>query len=184
MTAETTHLSYRINDRDEIVFVDEAWDRFARANGGEHLTADHVLKRRLWDFVSDAPTQQLYGAVFSRVRAGRAVRFEFRCDAPDRRRLLEMRVSPAPDGTVELRTRSLSEEARPAQILLDPLGERSDAMLRSCGWCKRIDAGGSWVEVEEAVARLRLFERPVLPQVTHGICDECLARVTADLDLS
>jgi hypothetical protein len=29
------------------------------------------------------------------------------------------------------------------------------------------------MEVEDAVAAMRLFERPVLPMLTHGMCEPC-----------
>ena len=47
-----------------------------------------------------------------------------------------------------------------------------------CGWCSRVWAGGAWVEVEAAAGRLGLFERPLLPSMSHGICEDCYARVT------
>jgi hypothetical protein len=43
-----------------------------------------------------------------------------------------------------------------------------------CGWCKRVSVRNTWVEVEDAVLELRLFEREVLPDLTHGICPGCL----------
>jgi hypothetical protein len=54
-------------------------------------------------------------------------------------------------------------------------------MVRVCGWCKKVDVGGSWAEVEEAVTRLRLFDRPLLPQLTHGICEGCYDRMVETL---
>jgi hypothetical protein len=59
---------------------------------------------------------------------------------------------------------------------------RSTELLRSCGWCKRVDVGGGeWAEVEEAVVRLRLFDLPKLPLLTHGMCEGCQARMLAML---
>jgi hypothetical protein len=44
-------IHYRLNDRDEIVFVNKAWDAFASTNSGEHLTAAKVLGQPLWGFI-------------------------------------------------------------------------------------------------------------------------------------
>ena len=41
-----------------------------------------------------------------------------------------------------------------------------------CAWCKKADVGG-WVEVEEAVRRLQLFDQARLPRITHGVCPAC-----------
>src|SRR5262249_40724309 len=108
---------------------------------------------------------------------GRTLRFEFRCDSPSCTRLLEMGVSLVEPGVVEFRTRLLREEPRPPAALLAPDFPRSTELLRVCSWCKRIDARGEGAEVEEAVARLRLFAPPRLPQLTHGICEGCYARM-------
>ncbi len=169
----TGDVVYRLNDRDELVFANPAWDRFAAANSGEFVTAERALGRSLWGFISDATTRQLYRDVLRRVRGGRPVRFNFRCDSPAIRRLMEMDVTLAAAGGVEFRTRALSEDSRPFQALLAPSALHSDELMRMCSWCKKVDVGGAWAEVEEAVARLRLFERALLPSITHGICDPC-----------
>jgi hypothetical protein len=48
-----------------------------------------------------------------------------------------------------------------------------------CGWCKRVAIGDAWMEVEDAVSELRLFERKVLPDISHGICPDCLESTTS-----
>jgi hypothetical protein len=50
-----------------------------------------------------------------------------------------------------------------------------------CGWCKRVDVSGDWLEVELAVTRLGLFNLTRLPQITHGICVDCRKRVRREL---
>lgn len=163
---------YRVNDRDEIVFANEEWDRFARANAGEGITSSHVLQRPLWAFISDMTTRELYRQVLKRVREGRPVRFNFRCDSPARRRLLAMEVGGEGD-TVQFRTRTVLEEDRVPTPLLEADTASPDELLQVCGWCKKVFAGGSWEEVELAVERLQLFERHPLPSITHGVCEQC-----------
>lgn len=174
-------ICYRLNGRDEIVFVNDAWNVFASANAGEHLTEARVLGQSLWRFVTDGPTRVLYSTVLARVRDGRSAKFVFRCDSPDCRRLLEMEVAAAPGGLAEFRVRTISEEVRPPQPLLDADRPHTEELLRMCGWCKKVDLGDRWAEVEEAAASLGLFERPLLPHVTHGICGPCYERIAATL---
>jgi hypothetical protein len=174
-------IHYRVNDRDEIVFVNQAWDRFALANSGEHVTTPQVLGRPLWGFITDPTTRALYRDILARVRRGRSVRFVLRCDSPECRRLLEMEVSRGPDEVTDFRVHTLSQEAREPQPLLDSDRPHSEELLRVCGWCRRVDAGGRWAEVEEAVSLLGLFERALLPGVTHGMCDDCYSRMVATM---
>jgi hypothetical protein len=178
MTSPANEVVYRLNDRDEITYVNEGWCSFARANQAVGLDPEHVLHRPLWGFVADSSTRQLYRDLLASVRTGRTVRFEFRCDMPGCRRLLEMEVCPAGPGAVEFRTRVLWEQPRVPVSLLAEGSARSEDLLRVCSWCKRVDIGGEWAEVEEAVARLRLFDLPRLPMLTHGICQDCFTRLT------
>ena len=182
MTPVNRDILYRVNERDEISFVNDEWDRFAAGNDGEHLKSSHVLCRPLWDFVGDFSTGAIYRDLLARVRAGHNARFNFRCDSPTCTRVMEMDVVPGPDGAVEFRTRPLIERPREAQLLLDPRVPRSNRVLLGCSWCKRFDIDGDWLEVEEAVARLRLFERSPLPLVTHGVCESCLAELMRVLE--
>ncbi len=167
---------YRLNDRDEICFANEAYDQFAAANDGMSCASGAVLHHPLWGFITDRTTRQLYRDILGRVRRGRPVRFPFRCDSPACRRLMEMDIGGA-GGTVEFRVRTIAEDSRPFQALLAAEAPRSRELLRACSWCKKVHVGDAWAEVEDAVARLRLFERPVLPAVTHGICEPCYQQV-------
>lgn len=175
--AEQDELTYRLNRQDEIISVNEAWDRFALANDAPELAAGRVLGRSLWEFIADVNTQQVYRDLLARVRTGRSVRFPFRCDAPYERRFLEMQIRPLEDGQVEFRTKTLAIERRPAVALLERPTGAAEGLLRMCSWCKKVYADGAWVEVEEGIARLRLFERPVVPMITHGMCDHCAAKM-------
>ncbi len=168
---------YIVNDQDEIIFANDAWDRFAQANAGEGLTTWNILHRPLWDFVTDGSTRELYLQILERVRGGGSIRFKLRCDSPGCRRWLEMEISRRSDATVEFRTRTLSEEEREAVRLFSGDVARSDELLRVCGWCKRVFVGDSWEEVEVAVERLQLFERELLPSLTHGICEACYRNI-------
>lgn len=169
---------YRIDDQDDIVFVDEEWDRFARANAGENVTSCQVLQRSLWDFIVDSTTRELYRQILKRVREGHSIRFKFRCDSPTYRRLLQMEVCQAVPGTVEFLTSTLSETHRGPPVFLTGGASLPDELLRVCGWCKKVLVGGSWVEVEQAVEHLQVFERSSVPLTTHGICEPCHEKMT------
>jgi hypothetical protein len=164
---------YWVNDQDSIVFVNEEWDRFAVANAGERITSAHVLDRPLWDYIADSTTRELYRQLLRRVRGGSPVCFNFRCDSPTCRRLLGMEVAHREDGAVEFRTHTLWERAREPAPPPAAIAVSAGQLVRVCGWCKKMFAGGSWEEVEVAVARLQLFERPLPLSLTHGICEEC-----------
>ncbi len=164
---------YRIDRADRIVYVNEAWNEFARLNGADGLHL-RVLGRSLWDFVSGRDVMPLLRDWFSRIRtSGMIARTRFRCDAPDRRRHVEIAIFPRLGGVLEVQTQSVSEEPRPAVSLLTNVPDRSGDSLAVCSWCKRARVGKVWLEIEEAVGVLGLAGDDPLPTVTHGICPVC-----------
>lgn len=164
---------YRIDKDDRIVFVNDQWDRFAVGNEGNGVRSSEVLGRSLWDFIDGLTTQQIYRQIVKRSRAGNAVDYPLRCDAPDRRRLLQMGVRAAHSGAVEFTSRVVSEEPRQAVSLLDRRFPRTGDLVTVCSWCEKVRVEGRWVDVEDAIAALGLFQQTELPALTHGMCQAC-----------
>jgi hypothetical protein len=177
----TDDLVYLLDADDRIVGVNAAWTAFAVDNDGDpSLLPPTILGRRLWDQITDETTRQLYARLLERVRTGAAPPpIRIRCDSPAERRLLEMTLVARPAGAVEVRTRAIRIEGRANVELLDREARRSERLLRICSWCGRIpsDGGGRWLEVEEAMSALGLFEGDAFPRLSHGICEDCRKRV-------
>lgn len=104
----------------------------------------------------------------------------FRYDGPVCRRFMKMFVESLDAGALEFRSVLLREDERPRMDLLDPAFPRTEELLTVCAWCKKVNVAG-WVEVEDAVRHLRLFERARLPRVTHGVCAACKAAFKSTL---
>jgi hypothetical protein len=172
VTVET--LSYAIDDQDRLIKVDAGYYRFAEENGWEE--AGNSLGRSLWDFVAGHDVKKLQRLLLRRVRDEvRDVELPFRCDGPDFRREMDIRIVADSTGRVVMFSARLrSEEPREEpQPILDPRAPRGEDFLTMCAWCDRFLVDGEWVEVEEAAKRLELFRRSELPTLDHGICPEC-----------
>jgi hypothetical protein len=167
-----------IDAADRFTEVNDRWVTFAAENASPHLTRDTVLGRPLWDFITGEETRQLYRGVLTNVRrTGRTVELPFRCDSPRVRRFLRMAISPLPDGSVRFEIRAEREEPREPVFLLDPAARRSDELVTICAWCKHVRLPhGEWVATENAVHRLRLFERELMPSLSHGMCPSCIRK--------
>ncbi len=175
-------LVYRLNSQDQITFINEAWVNFAVANDAPRLIPERVLGRSLWEFISDETTTTLYKEILDQVHAGQQMTFNFRCDSPANRRLMEMTISKLPSGEVQFETRTISEEVRTPKELLDRYAPRIGEVLHICGWCKRVDVGaGIWAEIEDAIEAFSLFERGALPRLTHGMCKECFETISSEI---
>ena len=179
-----SELEYTVNADDRISSVNDAWRSFAEVNEGRALLPPGILGRSLWEFIADRETRYIYQVVHDRIRGGGSpVRLSFRCDAPERRRLLQVDVLPRDDAGLLYRVLTVKQALRPFVPLLDSEGPRAESFLTMCAWCKRVDAGpGGWLEVEDAVVALELFDAPRLPQLTHGVCEECSEGLSSVLE--
>ena len=94
---------------------------------------------------------------------------------------MDIRITSQSSGRFVLFSARLRGEERREQFqpLLAAEAPRSKETLTMCGWCDRFLVGGEWVEVEEAAARLRLFELPSLPTISHGVCPDCTEMLLA-----
>lgn len=175
MADDNREFIYRVDAKDRIVFANAAWYDFATENGAAILLPEAVVGVSLWSFVCNAETKQLFAVLLKKVRdSGHSVTLPYRCDGPDCRRFMELKISRETSEEIEFRSRIVRLELRPWVRLLQDQVERNDKLLSMCGWCKKVALRKDhWVEVEEAVNVLQLFDAARLPQITHGICPKC-----------
>ena len=79
-----------------------------------------------------------------------------------------------PDDQIEITSKILLTEARSPVSQLDADTSRSKDLVTICSMCKKIQVSpGQWFEIEEGLARLKVFEAEKMPQLTHGLCPSC-----------
>lgn len=180
-TPEAATVAYALDAEDRITAANPAWDAFATENTGPAGGA--VVGTSVWRHVADPTTRHLYALLFTRVReSGRVLRIPFRCDSPDTVREMSLEVAPAAEGALVVYARLLRQWRRDPVPMLDPTVPRTGPMLRLCGWCRRVDLDGQWLELEEAMATHRILCDAPLPHTTHGICGDCQRAVLEVLE--
>ena len=174
MLSDSREFVYLVDATGTIRYVNEAWVDFAAENGASHLDIEAVTNTSLFDYIEDRTTRQLYDVLHNRVLKTRGpVRIPFRCDSPTRRRLMEMELRME-DGLIGYHNRVLRLEERDPVPLWDPERARNGTPIRACGWCKKLPTpDGRWLEAEDAIRELDLFESADLPPISHGICPAC-----------
>ena len=168
------HYSYSLAADDRIAAVNAEWLAFAQENGASELTQDAVLGKPLWSFVSGRETQELYAAIFRRVRCeGLVATIPFRCDSPTLRRYMLMRVSKSDDLLVLECTLTRVETTNYLR-LLDRGVPRDERQLTVCSLCRHalVEPVG-WLQLEDAAVRLRLLEETTGPRFRYTICPPC-----------
>lgn len=111
----------------------------------------------------------------------RSIDLPFRCDGPAVRRQMDVNIASQASGRFVVFSAWVRVEERrdEFQPLLAAETPRSEEALTMCGWCDRFLLDGEWVEVEQAVARLGLFEQPAMPAISHGVCPDCAEMLLA-----
>jgi len=180
-TAETFLLI--INKENRITYVNDNWLRFAFESGRLPLTRDKVLNRPLLDFIEGRESRMLYEYMISKAREKNSpFAFPFRCDGPDIRRFMRMEIIPKPQDQVYFASEILKTELREPVKLLDDSAPRSDDIITICSMCKCVRVSDNrWVEVEEAIATLGLFDSRLLPMLSHGLCAACSKSIRESL---
>ncbi|MDJ0833896.1 MAG: hypothetical protein QNJ69_10270 [Gammaproteobacteria bacterium] len=172
---------HSIDEEGRICFVNDAWLTFAAENDWP-ITAEAMIGSKLMASIMDPETRHIYSLLIDRAREqDQQARFNYRCDSPGRRRLLQMHISlNRTSQHIEFRSRILSSVKRQPIALIDPSQKiRSDEILKMCSWCKSIWDEHHWIELEQAVQQLGFLTAKVLPRISHGICNVCSERMTS-----
>ena len=175
---------YRIDENDKIVFVSDNWSKFALDNDAtETCIPPFVLSKPLWEFIGDDETIHLYQLVIDRIRTEKkTVKISINCDSPNLRRFMQITIKPFLENQIEFTSKVINKEKREYLPILNKDAPRTDEFVRICSYCKKIAVTeNEWVETEEAIVFLKLFQKDKLPQLTHGVCPACYESVMSEL---
>jgi PAS domain-containing protein len=156
-------------DRDaRILWVNPAWDRFARDNGAsENLDA---LESYL-DGISP-PLRDFYRDVFDRaLLTGNIFEHDYECSSPDKLRRFRLRVLPVEARGLVLEHSLLVEgpHTATAEPAIEARFLNPDGTILQCSNCRRVRAPdtSAWAWVPTWVAHAP-------PMTSHGICPSCV----------
>lgn len=176
---------YKVDNKNCIYHFNNMWAKFARENTcGYKCEYSHVYGKNFLEFITDEETKMLYAYIIENVRRyKKQVHFPFRCDSPRERRYLEMVITPLENDGLEFKSWILKKEKRQEVTLLNPNRETSEEFLTACSMCKRIKIDkNTWLEVEDAVNALHLFNTTKLPKLSHGLCPYCYKSMMEEID--
>jgi hypothetical protein len=174
MSATQQDIIYQIDKNDKIIFINNEWDVFAKNNADAYIFAQKVINRSIWEFIENNETKHIHQALLHKVRSHNiSLILPFRCDSPDFRRFMTMRISPVMHGKIEYCCSTIKVERR-CTILFAQHRTVDRGFLRMCSWCNKVDAGeNNWLEIEDAIKVLDLFAELELPAITHTMCNNC-----------
>ena len=143
-----TPTTYRLDKNNRILSVGGPWDEFAQANGGIAACASRIQGRLIWEFVSGDITRMWIEVLLQLVIVRQeTMERTYRCDSPDLKRFMRMRITPDGSGILRVEHALLSVEKRINPVYVRPLALASGRRARfRCGICGRIENEGAWVE--------------------------------------
>ena len=172
-------LIWQVGADDRITSVNEAFVEYATANKAPHLD-ERIIGQSTWEHITGAEAEHIYRQLFDRVReCGARVSFDYRCDTPDRRRILNLTIQSKPEGVLDFTSTVVQEFPRPSMAIIDADVDRSAEMVVMCSSCKKVENRDRWLELEQAVNQMGLFRSEPIPRVSHGLCPDCEAEFTA-----
>lgn len=171
-------LSYTVDASDVIVAVGGAWDDSARCNDAEKIVSTQIIGKSLDGFIHGDETRMFVRTMLMSARVlNRPVMRPYRCDSPQRKRFMEMTVTPLDGGNIEVMHQEVHSEpiANPTRMVAAPKGV-TGVHTKRCSVCNRLRVNGIWSELDDAVASGHLAPAvaPAL-RVIYGVCPDCLA---------
>lgn len=169
-------------------FGTRQWKDFAECNGAADLAdCRRLIGRPLLDMVRGDTVRRSYKDIFRTLSSGdrEAVRFEFRCDAPDVERRMRMSVSTIRHGQQMagflFQSLILREDSRPPVDIFDASVLRAEVadganlpIVRMCSFCQQVstasdEQSSEWVEPK--VYYQMGGDGKV--RISHAICPTC-----------
>jgi len=172
----TASVIFVLDRRLQIVYCNEAWDRFAEANSGPELKRPNPYGFPVLDVVPEF-LKDLYRSVYSNILTnGQLWEFHYECSSATTYRLFRMTVERMTEGERIVVTNRLIEERpqdrerrvmSPDPGLYGGFGDPA-AMCFLCRRTRRRDGGGwDWVPA---------FVESPPPALAAAICDDCASK--------
>ena len=150
--------------------MSSTWDDFALQNNGDEIVSTCVVGRKLGEFISGDDTCEwiLFLIDYAR-RTNKELTRVYRCDSPDEKRLMRMKIKPEENGRIivsSILMRS-SKMKRRVDFMF-----HSAAKTQRCSICNKIKVQESWIEPDDAVV-LKILDVQNPLRVVYAVCPLC-----------
>lgn len=167
-----------LDEHDTIVEVSQTWDRFALSNNADKKTlARGVIGRTIFSFIIGDPTRMYLQALLQQVRIlGRSLARTYRCDSPELKRYMEMRLTPEESGLVRIDHTLLRVEPFSQPVSFYPADFVSSTTIGRCSVCANLKTDLRWIPPEKVLEQAKILYSVALP-VSYLVCPACLDRL-------
>lgn len=162
--------TYWLDQDENIISISNNWEDFAVENGSTCLGAEEVIGKPISKFISRDPTRMWFNTLLQLSKISQTpVEREYRCDSPEIKRFMKMKITPEKEGQFRVDHILLKVEEQPYQIFINPAQENSlKPINKRCSICGRIFENGSWEEPDQIGSEDRNSF-----QVIYTVCPDC-----------
>lgn len=140
----------------------------------------NILGSSYFEFIDDSMLIKILEKIFQKVREKRtSFHTTYRCDDEENIRTFSLDIIPTDNDNLKLIHKIIDKKPRIKPINLT---KRSSDIVYLCAWCNRIKIQDAFVEIDDAVNKLKLLEHNYLPEFSHCICNECQTKLLKELD--
>lgn len=166
----TDNTSYVLSADLRIVRANTAWERFARANGGDERLAHGARGSDVLDAASPLLRPFLRDLFERGLATGEVVEHDYECSSPDLYRACRMIAIPVA-ATFLVVTHSVRLETAHDRTphAADDGRYLHGGVIRMCAGCRRVQAAAATERWDWVPAYLR----PMPATVSHGLCPAC-----------
>lgn len=166
---------YRLDARDRIVEAgSDAWDEFARQNGGGKALRVQIEGTSLYAHVAGEASRMFVWTMLDGVRKlGRSATKLYRCDSPQLKRQMEMTITPSGKGGLLVTHRTVRTEAMLRPVSFAAKAHHTTGLLLRCSMCNRLRINGAWYEPDAANFSAAQPPPSGAVAVAYSICEAC-----------
>ena len=138
-------VSYRINEKNEIIDVFDSWNNAALVgHADELLDMKRIIGMSIFSVLHDDNTRMYYDSVFQKCRLlKKGHMLEYRCDSPTHKRFMKMELVPLANNDIDLFNYLLREEPFSHPLTIhDCTGSQNVSYTKRCSICKSLQFTG------------------------------------------
>jgi len=131
---------------------------------------DMGKRNNFFQIIHSPELEIIFRAIFSEVRNGKIFTSFYRCDTSEFKRKYKFSAK-FENEMIILKHFLVYEEKIDSNVMFV---EKGGELLRMCAWCNKFYvAGRGWMELEDALFHLNIFEEIKISPISHGICEPC-----------
>lgn len=175
MSTDSQKVIYWLDRKRNIIEVGGAWDRFALENDASKAFSRQVQGNSVWKYIRDDSTRMWLDTLLQLAEiTGDAVERPYRCDSPDTRRYMQMKIIPEKPGVLRVEHRVVSTEKRNRTVYFKTSDQMSRNMVSRCSICGRVKSKDQWQEPDQGTQ-----EKPLNLTVVYTVCPTCSSSLSS-----